>query len=100
LDTVSVDTGEAQQAALVQLIKRRAIQQEARTIWTSLTPTEQHVLRAVAGHTGYESNAETEQAVAMLVQKRLLRVDRDEQKLYIQPPLFELFVKADPQKTA
>lgn len=81
-----------------RLVKRRAIKQECRTIWLSLTPMEQQVLRAVAGHSysSYEVSTDTEQGVALLVQKRLLRVEKLEYKLFIEPPLFKAFMQTDP----
>jgi hypothetical protein len=54
-------------------------------------------LKAVARLTPYNVSAETEQAVAMLVQKRLLRLT--DQRLEITPPVFRTFVLTNPDFT-
>jgi hypothetical protein len=77
------------------LAVKTPIRQECRTIWTSLTPAEQYVLKAVARLSEYSVNTETEQAVTQLVQKRLLRVTKS-QKLDIEPPVFRAFVATNP----
>ncbi len=76
-----------------QLAAKPAVRTECRTIWTSLTDAERYVLKAVARLKSYQVNVETEQAVTSLVQKRLLSVNRGEQRLEIQPPLFRVFVE-------
>lgn len=78
------------------LAARQPIRTECKTIWTSLNRSEQYVLKAVARLTPYNVNPETEQAVTMLVQKRLLRLDKDQQRLEIQPPVFRDFVGTNP----
>lgn len=78
------------------LAARSAIRTECRTIWTSLNRSEQYVLKAVARLTPYNVSAETEQAVTMLVQKRLLKLDKNQQRLEIQPPVFRVFVATNP----
>lgn len=78
------------------LAARPAVRTECRTIWTSLNRSEQYVLKAVARLTPYNVSAETEQAVTMLVQKRLLRLDKNQQRLEIQPPVFRVFVASNP----
>lgn len=75
-----------------KLALRRSIRTECRTTWLSLTPSEKHVLKAVAGIENYNSNSETERAVAMLVQKHLLKVDKLNQSLEIQPPIFKAYI--------
>jgi hypothetical protein len=55
-------------------------------------------LKAIARLTTYEVNPETERGVAMLVQKRLLRVDKNQNTLHIEPPIFRSFVVHDPNK--
>lgn len=82
---------------LEALASRTPIRQECRTVWTSLTPAEQYVLKAVANLTEYNVNSETEQAVTLLVQKRLLRVNKNTQKLDIEPPVFRIFVLTNPE---
>ncbi|MDX1993918.1 MAG: hypothetical protein SF029_16140 [bacterium] len=80
-----------------QLAVRRPVRAECRTIWGSLTPAEQYVLKAVARLVEYNANPETDQAVAMLVQKRLLRVDKLQQSLHIEPPVFRAFISTNPE---
>ncbi len=93
----TIDSSSTMNDELVrQLAIRRPIRMECKTIWTSLTPAEQHVLKAVARLLEYNSNTETEQAVAMLVQKRLLRVDKFQQTLHIEPPVFRAFISTNP----
>ena len=75
---------------------RSAIRTECRTIWTSLNRSEQYVLKAVARLTPYNVSPETEHAVAMLMQKRLLRLDKSQQRLEIAPPVFRVFVGSNP----
>ena len=78
------------------LAGRSAIRTECKTIWTSLNRSEQYVLKAVARLTPYNVSTETELAVTMLVQKRLLRLDKNQQRLEIQPPVFRIFVATNP----
>ncbi|HVU11802.1 MAG TPA: hypothetical protein VHD90_11010 [Phototrophicaceae bacterium] len=78
------------------LATRSAIRTECKTIWTSLNRSEQYVLKAVAQLTPYKVSTETELAVTMLVQKRLLRLDKTQQRLEIQPPVFRVFVASNP----
>ena len=81
-----------------QLATRRAVRSECRTIWTSLNQTEQYVLKAVAGlNPGIDtSDPEIGDAVALLVQKRLLRVNKEQKQLVIEPPVFHAYVVSDP----
>lgn len=81
---------------LKQLAGKSSVRTECRTIWTSLTPSEHYVLKAVAKLHNYSVNPETEQAVTDLVQKRLLRLERSHQNLEIHPPLFRLYVATNP----
>ena len=81
---------------LAQLAANSAVRTECLTIWMSLTPAEQFVLKAAGRLSAYSVNAETEQAVVDLVQKRLLRLDRVQNVLEIHPPLFRLFVAGNP----
>ena len=78
------------------LAARSAVRTECKTIWTSLNCSEQYVLKAVARLTPYNVTTETELAVTMLVQKRLLRLDKTQQRLEIQPPVFRVFVASNP----
>jgi hypothetical protein len=79
-----------------RLASKRPVREECRTIWTSLTPAEHHVLRAAARLTTFTSSAETDQAVSLLVQKKLLHADRLNQTLEIQPPVFRAYVYTNP----
>jgi hypothetical protein len=88
--TESVDT------LAEMLATRNAIRAECKTIWTSLNRSEQYVLKAVARLTPYNVSAETEQAVSMLMQKRLLRLDKTQQRLEIAPPVFRVFIESNP----
>jgi hypothetical protein len=87
------------EALVAKLASRAPVRAECETIWKSLTPTEQQVLRAVAGLVEQEVGFEGEQAMAMLVQKRLVHVDRARQTLKIEPPLFRVFVASNPPTT-
>lgn len=77
------------------LLRDTGIRAECQTIWDSLLPSEQIVLMAVARLASYAVDAESEQAVALLVKKKLLLVDRHANRLEIRPPLFRLFVEAE-----
>lgn len=83
-----------------KLASRPPVRVECETIWKSLTPPEQQVLKAVAGLEHPDSNVESEQAMTMLVQKRLIHVDRVQQSLRIEPPLFRVYVSSNPPVTA
>lgn len=98
LDTLGqISQRDVHNPAIVQsLIQRNSIREECHTIWQSLTSAEQFVLKAVARLSSYEANDETDVAVGMLVQKRLLQVEPDQQKLDISPPLFREYVASDP----
>ena len=78
------------------LASRMAVRTECNTIWTSLNRSEQYVLKAVARLTPYNVSPETERAVAMLLQKRLLKLDKSRQTLEIQPPVYRFFVSTNP----
>lgn len=94
LDAVSMMNDEA----LRRLALRRPIRDECKTLWTSLTDVERYVLKAVARLTEYSSNSDTENAVAMLVQKRLLKVDKSTNSLNIEPPVFRMYVMTNPDE--
>jgi len=83
---------------LTQLANKAAIRAECRTIWASLSEPEREVLQAVALLKPHNITPETEQAVTLLVQKRLLSVDRMQHKLEVNPPLLRAFVLAAPDK--
>lgn len=77
---------------LRQLASRRSIRDECAMLWASLTDIERHTMKMVAQIIPYHPSADTEQAIAMLVQKRLLRVERPQNVLYIEPPVFRMFI--------
>lgn len=79
-----------------QLAAKQPIRIECRTIWTSLSSPERYVLKAAARLAPYTVNEETEQAVALLVQKRLMRVEKNENRVSIEPPVFHAFVMTNP----
>ncbi|RMG80024.1 MAG: hypothetical protein D6712_18770 [Chloroflexi bacterium] len=81
---------------LSHLLHKRAIREECETLWGSLLPNEKQVLKMVAGLMQYESTVATERAVNMLIPKRLLRLDKAQGRLYIQPPIFAAFVRTNP----
>lgn len=91
------DSTRSKKELIEYLASRPPIYQECRTIWKSLTPAEQYVLKAVARLAEYSVNSETEQAVSMLVQKHLLRVDRLQQSLIIEPPVFRQYLETNPE---
>lgn len=101
VDTIgNFDPEETYQERLIEkLASRQPVRAECETIWKSLTPVEQQVLRAMAGLEVQLVNQETEQAMAMLVQKRLVYVDKTRQSLKIEPPLFRVFVGSNPAIT-
>jgi hypothetical protein len=80
------------------LASKRPMRTECMTIWTSLSPSEQVVLKAVARLAPYNVTAETELAVTMLVQKKLLRLNKTQQKLEIEPPVFRAFIAENPDQ--
>lgn len=82
---------------LRQLASRRSIRDECAMLWSSLTPIEQHTLKMVAHLVPYQPTAENEQAIAMLVQKRLLRVERPQNVLFIEPPVLRMFIMSNPE---
>jgi hypothetical protein len=91
-NTTVAGTQDNMQAMSTYLVTRQPIRTECRTIWSSLTPSEQYVLRAVARVASYDVNLETELAINQLMQKKLLRLDKGSNHLSIHPPLFSLYV--------
>lgn len=80
---------------VIQMAKKKSVRTECRTIWTSLLDTERYALRAAAGLEPFQRNEEVDEAVELLVQKSLLRID-DEGKLNIEPPVFRAYVASNP----
>lgn len=96
-ELTSVNLSEQTADSLSALLAAKpAIRAECRTIWTSLNRSEQYVLKAVARLTPYNVSPETEQAVMMLIQKRLLRLNKAQQALEILPPVFRVYVATNP----
>jgi hypothetical protein len=81
-----------------QIATRQAVHTECRTIWLSLNQMEQYVLKAVVGLASSidTTDPDTGGAVALLVQKKLLRLNREHQQLIIEPPIFSAYVSSDP----
>ncbi len=79
-----------------QLALKRPVRMECRTIWSSLTAIEQFVLRELA--TPYPklniNDLATKQAFATLTHKRLLRIQ--ENRVMIEPPVFNAFIATNP----
>ncbi len=74
------------------LIQRKAIQLECQSLWDSLNSSEQMILRTVARLQPAVVMTETEDAVNMLVQKRLLRVNAAKTELQIEPAIFRAYL--------
>lgn len=79
------------------LATKAAVRTECHTIWTGLNRSEQYVLKAVARLTPYNVSPETEHAVSMLIQKRLLRLNKAQKALEIEPPVFRVYVATNPE---
>lgn len=75
-----------------RLAMRRPVYSECETIWKSLTDIEQQVLVSIIRQE-YQVNADVEQVIPLLVQKYLIRVDRENQLLHIEPPIFGSFIE-------
>jgi hypothetical protein len=94
LDSSTIMTKSAQLAN--EMAHKNSIRTECRTIWTSLSDTEQYVLKAAAGLTSFYRDDEIDQAVETLAKKYLLRIDTADGRLLIDPPVFHYFVQSDP----
>lgn len=77
-----------------RMARRPRVKSECEVIWKSLTDVERNVLFAVASRRPEEIDDESERAISMLVQKRLLRVNQQMQTLQIEPPVFNVYVKS------
>jgi hypothetical protein len=75
-----------------RLASRRPVRAECETIWKGLTDVEQRVLKTISQRHSEKPDAEAELAISLLVQKRLLRLDRSRQTLSVEPPVFNAFV--------
>jgi hypothetical protein len=81
------------------LAAKRSVRMECQTIWTSLTPGEQALLREFARpKPNIDSNDfDTQQNFALLQQKRLLQVS--ENRVTIEPPVFYSFILNNPTES-
>jgi hypothetical protein len=78
------------------LAHRPAIREEARSLWMSLNEHEHAVLMTIARHKPFQRTEESEQAVNTLLQKQMLRLTEDGQRLEIIPPLFARYLASQP----
>lgn len=93
----SIQPADIQDEDLIKkLSSRSAVRTECRTIWFSLSPIEQQVLRAVAQLATYNNSEAFDEGIKMLLQKRLLTIHRHNETLAIEPPVFKYFVQTDP----
>ncbi|MEM9950906.1 MAG: hypothetical protein AAF846_04860 [Chloroflexota bacterium] len=81
-------------ALIERLAKRSPVRAECETIWKSLTDVEQRVLASVARRSAEQVTDEAERAISLLVQKHLLRVNRELQALQIEPPVFDFYLRS------
>lgn len=83
-------------AVIKRVASRRAIKEECRTLWTSLLPEERYILKVAAKLEKLQTTPDDE-AVNMLVNKKLLFADKASGILEIKPPLFRAYVMANPE---
>lgn len=83
-----------------QLALKRSVRIECKTIWSSLTPREQYILRELAATEPKidPNDLITKQAFAALTQKRLLRIQGN--RVLIEPPVMNAFVATNPDLDA
>jgi len=79
-----------------KLSQRTSVKTESKTIWLSLSSIEQQVLKAVAEISTYTNDDTFNDAIKMLLQKRLLTLDRTSETLTIAPPVFKYFIQTNP----
>ena len=93
--TTSIPATEDPEIAIASfLLARNHIRAECKTIWMSLTAAERKLLKAVSRVSSFDKTSDVEQAVAQLVQKRLLTLNLAQQ-LEIQPLIFRLYVASN-----
>ena len=82
------------------LAVKRPVRMECETIWKSLTPKEQSLLREFAGPKPNvdPNDPDTQQVFAVLQQKKLLSVQGNH--VVIEPPLFYTFILNNPDESA
>lgn len=78
-----------------RLARRTRVRTECETIWKSLTDVERDVLKSVAMNKPNPMDDKTERAIALLVQKRLIKVDHYKHRLQIEPPVFNVYVNSN-----
>jgi hypothetical protein len=81
------------------LAVKRPVRMECETIWKSLTPKEQSLLREFAGPKPNidPNDPDTQQVFAVLQQKKLLSVQGNH--IVIEPPLFYNFILNNPDES-
>jgi hypothetical protein len=97
LGEIEADTIMTQSERLVNdLTTRRSIRSECKTIWMSLSDKERIMLREFTSQRPSidTSDLETQQVFAVLQQKQLLKVQGN--RVIIDPPIFQSFVKNNP----
>lgn len=101
IDAATIPTLEsADERGLTEFFLRKpAIRTECQTIWMGLNGSEQRVLKALARRTSYNVSDESELAIAMLMQRQLVRLDSAGKTLHVQPLLFRAYVESDPAFT-
>jgi len=77
---------------LRQLVMKPPVRRDCQTIWDSLSLSEQTLLNAVSRLSPYSLDVGSEQAVTLLIQKQLLRVLKNPERLEIQPALLRVFL--------
>lgn len=97
----SIDATSMMNDELVRkMVLRRPVRIECETLWLSLSDIEKQTLKMVARLIPHQSSPQTDEAVAMLVQKRLLHVDAaagGNGVLRIEPPVFRAYVASNPE---
>lgn len=99
LDSLGMMTPENTQSGelLQKMASKVPVRAECETIWKSLTPIEQKVLKVAAGLLPEDLSAQAQRAISLLVQKRLIRVNHERNTLQIAPPVFYYYVASNPE---
>lgn len=78
---------------VTSMVRRsEGLRTECYVIWSSLSDSEQAILKAIADGEAFSNSIELELAVDKLVQKRLIRVDSASTQVVISPPIFRAYV--------
>jgi len=80
---------------IYKVSQKASVRTECKTIWLSLSELEREILRAVARLSAYHDSEQHEDAIRILIQKKLLTFNNN--KLEIVPPLFRQFVYSNPK---